>query len=1057
MTDFSVFTDFSIASFNNATDAFGPVIGFETTQFQVTQRFDTYAGMPAYAVVTGEVIIQEVAGNSSLVNLVLKPIIRPALDFTPVKYFIYRGLKKSSFLTGSGPEILISPSSSTSDLINNLWTKFNQWKTDSGAPSGTLPSVLALGYDNTLSGDTLLAQIYRQSSTTEQIFRVEQGWTIGEFDPSYKGGFEIVLESSSYYYYYSAGPAMSYPDIVLDIVRKDKNTIVASSVGTPGDESITVMREREEILNYVDPAAYYGLHRYVGVDYKTVPTSSTSTKTGDDVFNLIVSRFYNKNTLYIDVRNENGYSVNYYKDNQGDVSTSFPGTHISLDLNGTGFSIATNYYSNNWPIYITTLTPHASISKKVIKLSVRLTYNPSPILYSDFAQTDDSFPDFPVKSDKFLTVVSSPTGEYTTPFYLALPNVINTSSTYETQAWILKFYDIRKEEPASPLPPTAIPNSSYLDNLFGPINLPKYINSTKLLQWNSGTRKKYINGYDQIGFSFMAEVGIAYSTDWVIFYANVIDAHTINPASFDIEPVSTLEVNSGTSSSGEVSSFNSDKFKLDSLQYTQTTLDSLPPYKLLPIKLFPNQATTLSKHQKFLSLSITTTEYNNLLTAASALDSSVHDLYLNVQIFTVIPSQDSSGNWYKTYDINVAGLDSSGLYSVQTPTGGAIYGYTLDDVTINTQNAFLTAVVPPTTSSYAVSNVSQLISYVRKVENYFSDPALSDPDSPHNIVTRIRVHSYGIANPMWGAMGPAFNLATSDLSNNAFAICHSLTYNPSITGGIELSGFLNNSDNWPAYLGLVSQADENTKADNPGIYVDVNGLHVDFGHAIYGLDMYLCNTVTAPFYIFFNILLSQDLAGFIADIATPIAENYYDRVQNKRARPGTLYYPSSPDLNRNYEINANFPDIFGDADAFGLYAAWAKVKSSNANFKFSDVLEHYYGPVVTTEHYTNRWSISCLYNNFISFDAPTGKYNWHPDDPSNDIDNRIINFATFWYNSLLSKFAVILNGGADISLLIEPLNLTTTDYSNITYVKTTYFNEVKARLIAEQGTSFLNP
>src|SRR5262249_29426112 len=161
--------------------AFGPVSGASDTQFQVTSVHRPAASTTpnAYAVCDGLVLVQD-AGND-LVNLVLKPTQQPPFAFPKIKFFIYRGIQKSSLVNG----VEVAPAANN-DLTKSIWQ--SQQARNASAGTSDNPPTGALGLD--ISGIGSIDEVFFREDVSYQLPLVRSGWSLGQFS-SAGFGFEI--------------------------------------------------------------------------------------------------------------------------------------------------------------------------------------------------------------------------------------------------------------------------------------------------------------------------------------------------------------------------------------------------------------------------------------------------------------------------------------------------------------------------------------------------------------------------------------------------------------------------------------------------------------------------------------------------------------------------------------------------------------------------------------------------------------------------------------------------------------------------------------------------
>jgi len=352
--------------------AYGPK---NANQFRLTSSFHTNATpaavVNAFAVVDGVVFLQRNIANNTI-NLVLKPLKQAEIGFNRVKYFIYRGLKEADFIAPAFPDNLIenavlNPNAHFVDSVIDTQHRLN--------PGPPPPPVLLtqLGWNPTVQHDTDLLDNFFFPSGSLPV--VKRGMTLGTFK-NQEFGFEIVLAEGSY-------------PITLANVRQNQYTLDVTAIVSADVKAA----KREEILNYIDPAAYYGMHYIPGVLYPTLPDPDAAAINNErkdklDLYTLILDKFFTKNTLYIDVRNENGYSYNYYG-NYTQRTGSDLGKSIRAGFKPpTAQALTTSTYSSQeWPIMIynnTTAPEDNPEAMSVAYLQLSTADNGNPVAFFEY-------------------------------------------------------------------------------------------------------------------------------------------------------------------------------------------------------------------------------------------------------------------------------------------------------------------------------------------------------------------------------------------------------------------------------------------------------------------------------------------------------------------------------------------------------------------------------------------------------------------------------------------------------------------------------------------------
>jgi len=279
----------------DSDNSYGPM---GTSQYRVTSLFNGDTDIMTYAATSGKIFIVDQLNSSERVNVILLP---DNLIFgASVKYFIYRGILKSDFLDSGNSYIGIKPPESTdSNFINNL-------------RKGQNPD-LALDLYNDLSDDYFIDDLFL--SDQYQFGLVTQGDSIGRFDSQSSYGFEILLNETFF-----------FP--TLGVARLDVNVVDIS-------DSDDVEAAKLQILNYIDPAAYYGLYSHSAFSIGTNNTSTPLSVNKQLVYTFI-SRFYTKNVIYIDIRNEYEQPIDWYDDSPQNIK-------LTTDATSAAASAAISY------------------------------------------------------------------------------------------------------------------------------------------------------------------------------------------------------------------------------------------------------------------------------------------------------------------------------------------------------------------------------------------------------------------------------------------------------------------------------------------------------------------------------------------------------------------------------------------------------------------------------------------------------------------------------------------------------------------------------------------
>jgi pyrrolidone-carboxylate peptidase len=505
-----------------AEQAFGPVTDAadpdsRTTRFRATALFRSTAEVNACAVTDGFVALQRDPASADTVNLVLRPFRQPISGFTPVRYFVYRGLRLADFLAGpaAADEVKVRAQAGAPAFIDETWTTF----LNLNAGATEMPATV-LGYDPaTQTAATPLDDLFFRVGAGQLPFAT-RGTVLGRFHEAagaHDFGFEVVLEEGDY-----------APDLAYARAASYEVDVSAMPAGTAAEQFALRVR-RDEVLNFMDPAAFYGLHMHDGgrLDHPG------GTWTGQDVYTRVVERFHTRNLLYVDVRSENGSSLNFQR-NYDDGS----GNQVQAGVS-TGTLAPRPYATDEWPLLI---LDHAGLVNTAADyaeqhLQLPVDDNEDPALYVEHGQlltaaTGGAF----VRDAELLPATP---GQWTLAQGFRFPNT-GASGARQGVAWVLRLHYGRQQvaAPAVPVPPTVLRTAKYTDNVWGPIDRASRWAGTAGIKWISTQDNRYVDAAAEQGWRQMMESGLATQTgaaERALLYA-IVTASDTNDA-YDFVPV----------------------------------------------------------------------------------------------------------------------------------------------------------------------------------------------------------------------------------------------------------------------------------------------------------------------------------------------------------------------------------------------------------------------------------------------------------------------------------------------------------------------------------------
>src|SRR5699024_3918394 len=287
MAALAFFTETSISA-QAANQAYGVE---SADKFRVSSMFTISTATKAYAMMKGTILLQQQASDANKVNLILRPHDQKELKL-PVKYIIYRGLQINDFITNndlSDPANKVKTSGS--ELLDAI--KIIQ---QNRAPNENIPLEALFGNELMPSNDKNIDDFFfKNLAPSSQLFMIDCGIELGKFAVG-NIGIEIILENPEFY-------------VDVELAKEPEHEREVNGISDTAEKKW----EKDLVRHFVDPAAFYGLHHNIegGIEYRTT-SGKQSADTPGLVYSQIVDKIKTKNKVYLDVRNENGYSYNYY-------------------------------------------------------------------------------------------------------------------------------------------------------------------------------------------------------------------------------------------------------------------------------------------------------------------------------------------------------------------------------------------------------------------------------------------------------------------------------------------------------------------------------------------------------------------------------------------------------------------------------------------------------------------------------------------------------------------------------------------------------------------------
>lgn len=517
MGKFHFYTDIDLLNAQNTGDEYGVIsssVGFD--KYRITDIHSSTGTPRIYAPTSGVICAQEDNANSSLVHLILKPTEVPPFNFYPIKYFIIKGVLKSSLV--SGGSIIVDPDNEMLTTMKEAQDKINASIDEAaGNPPGTTTdsvseAAFGLNVNSTTPGfaDTdPIDNLFYQGDTDYQFPNVNAGWNIGKFDPA-AFGMEIVLESITY-------------EAPLKLCRNLSNEISVSSLGG-GETQSQIFKhwhDKGVILNFVDPSAFYG--SFYNYDIGTTDSLGTiSFKEKNEIFDDILlgtsgNNFLNRSKVYLDLRNEHNDSLNYY----GNYGNDF---YFSYD---DGTSVAPeDYYLSGWPLFVldnSQLPGTISNEKIPVKVAFPEGDNNDPLVFFTVGYRNTNNPFKRIQGKKRFQRLSINTG-VTEEFGLIVPNNDGaTNTTPISTIFSLKLFRRRfRNTTVLTSGGTKIEGNKAEDNLFLPAHMKIPFPNTSGIRVKTFHENVYIDHFEERD-EFVADISIAADDYGFTFLAYATD------------------------------------------------------------------------------------------------------------------------------------------------------------------------------------------------------------------------------------------------------------------------------------------------------------------------------------------------------------------------------------------------------------------------------------------------------------------------------------------------------------------------------------------------------
>jgi pyrrolidone-carboxylate peptidase/ribosomal protein L31 len=622
----------------NVEDSFGVDASDPTNKFNITSRFQLSNTAKAFACQDGMMIVQQSDVDSSLVNVIIKPFENIKVNLNNVKYFIYRGILKSSLIVDNNT--LIAEASTNNEFLARIWNEHNSFKIDFNLPNLPDPNPKIIGYDNAISAITSIEKVFDNSQAETRALFIKQGEWFGDFTNTHKVGFEIITSDEK-------------ASVNLGYLRKEKHLI-----NVTGLTGLNLRVKREEILSFIDPSAFWGLHYDFGVNISTYANSQKTTvkKKQVDLFNLLVSKFQTKNRVYLDIRSEYGYSYNFYQNYHDGTGKNIKVGNSIL----TPVAQSYNILGHEWPIVAIDNPLNTTNDFNDIIFQLRIDDNTKPILFIEYPDLLNS-----TSRSRFIDdtkLLDGTSTEWSKEVKLKVPNQ-GSGTSKNNVAYYMRLYYHRQETNSFSLN-TVITKTNSLDCLFGSLDMLYLGNTQHTFQHSISEHPAYSKGeISTLEFDGVFKQKANFDAHRVVFTSEMLFAHKNTGQFF---PDTKLGLGNGIDLEGNFNQMS--HLKRDMYHSNQTIEEEVSTATYEPVSILgiSNYNGFPSRKENLYILGLMQSELTELKNVTGL--SNLHDRYIVFEDVSPTPPKDKDGKPYKKYKLKVQGLDNNGITTIVAPT-----------------------------------------------------------------------------------------------------------------------------------------------------------------------------------------------------------------------------------------------------------------------------------------------------------------------------------------------------------------------------------------------------
>ncbi|SFD93928.1 hypothetical protein [Flavobacterium phragmitis] len=381
--------------------AFGPV---SSTKFNLTSRFSLNSPQKAYSICKGVVLVQPQEDlNNGKVNLILRPYKQPFPGLN-IKYFIYRGLRKSDFFIKDGEYKVIAESGQTSDFITKINRDFDAFYQGTTALSKPTFKASFIGYNEDPvqqnAANAISSLFFKESelktvdnTTTEndsfELPLIDSGETLGYFEGN-ECGIDVVLNYGDYKHEFDNTEFI----FDLEYARKPFAEITVN-----GETDFIKKLQREQSTQFIDIAAYYGSHVENGV-VKATASGVQTDKKGTAIFSDLLHNFWTKNNWYVYIQSDRTRSYDFYGNYKIDEGPENLKTGLLENPTTKVVPMTAEIYgTKGWPVLINNQSQANTVTTNNLYLQFPTDNNNNTAFYGQLAKVANAQKDNFINAD----------------------------------------------------------------------------------------------------------------------------------------------------------------------------------------------------------------------------------------------------------------------------------------------------------------------------------------------------------------------------------------------------------------------------------------------------------------------------------------------------------------------------------------------------------------------------------------------------------------------------------------------------------------------------------